>query len=85
MKQRKIVKHKPYRLVCMECRGKPELDGTIVEVIGIKKGSPKKPFVDWNGIPHGAGHGPKRYFLNIGIKVNAANLREIENVKRNEG
>jgi hypothetical protein len=68
----------------MQDRGRPELNGSIVEVVKIKKGSPKKAFVDRNGIPHGAGHGPKRYFLNIGIKVNAANLREIENVKGNE-
>jgi hypothetical protein len=79
MTKREIVKHKPYRLVHMERRGRPELDGTIVEVIGIKKGSPKKAFVDYNGMPHGAGHGPKRYSLNIGIKVNIANLQEIQN------
>jgi hypothetical protein len=81
MKQAEVVKYKPYRLVWMQDRGKPELNGAIVEVVKIKKGAPKKPFVDYNGMPHGTGRGPARYFLNIGIKVNAENLQEIKNVE----
>jgi hypothetical protein len=78
VKQAEVVKYKPYRLVWMQDRGRQELNGAVVEVVKIIKGPPKKPFVDYNGMPHGAGHGPKRYLLNIGIKVNAANLQEIK-------
>lgn len=81
MKQSEVVKHKPYRLAWMQCRNRLELNGVIVEAVRKKQGSPKKPFVDYNGMPHGAGRSPARFLLNIGVSVGAANLQEIEVVR----
>jgi hypothetical protein len=81
MKQAEIVKHKPYQLVWMQTRGRPELNGAIVEVVRKQNMGKKPAFVDDNGMIHGEGRRPARYYLNIGIKVGAANLKEIENAK----
>jgi hypothetical protein len=79
MKQSEIVKYHPYKLVWMQDRGKPELNGTIVHVVKVIKGNIIKAYVDCNGMPHGEGRKPNRYLLNIGVKVNAANLQEAGN------
>jgi hypothetical protein len=76
MKQADVKKHTPYKLKWMCCRGRPELNGMIVEVIRMFPGTVKKPHLDYSGMIHGKGRGPAKYLLNIGIKVGAANLQE---------
>jgi hypothetical protein len=68
----------------MENRGRSELNGSIVEVVRKQSGGKKPGFVDSNGTIHGEGRWPARYYLNIGIKVGAANLKKIENIKEIE-
>jgi len=76
MKQADVVKNKPYKLVWMQCRNRPELNGAIVTVVKKIPGPPKKTR-DQLGMWHKAGKAPARYLLNIGIKVGAANLKEL--------
>ena len=76
MKQAEIVKNKPYKLVWMQCRDKPELNGAVVEVVKKISGTMKTEKDRQLGNTYQR-KSPVRYLLNIGIKVNAANLQEI--------
>jgi hypothetical protein len=85
MKQAKIVKHKPYQLVWIQTRGRPELNGAFAEVVRKQGGGKRPAHIDCNGTIQGEGRRPARYYLNIGIKVGAENLKEIENAVETQG
>ncbi|GHV89884.1 hypothetical protein AGMMS50268_03870 [Spirochaetia bacterium] len=74
MKQSNFVRGEKYRLVRMQYKGMPELNGTEVILTGIKKGKPKRPVQPWDS----PGRGPRHYKLSNGMKVLGCNLERVE-------
>jgi hypothetical protein len=75
MKQKDIVRGERYRLGRMQYLGRPDLNGTIVTVRGIKKGSVTTQVC--NSVTE-LRRRPAHYTTDIGIRVMACHLFQIE-------